>query len=240
MSDIAVAVNQTVTAEQGVNLAVPVTSMAKYTSDEAFAALAKAADYLPRFQLYGSNSKACKQGLIPIAHYGYASGDDITDVGPEVRAYVLSVRLKAMRITGDKVETVFNPEHPEFKKIKIESGEKDTGSLCGPEFLLYLPEVGKFVTFFMANKTMRREAPNVKEYMPTAANPNARPMTLRATLIEKGEYMWHGPVVSGCSIPLTPPDPEVMMTELTKFNNPPEPKGTTATEADKAATARAR
>jgi len=228
-------------SEENMGLAVPTTSAAKYATDDAFDSLAKAADYLPRFQLYGSNSKACKTGAIAVAHYGYVVGDKIIDCGTEVRCYVLSFRLKAMRITGDKIETFFNPDHSEFKKIKVESGEKDTGSLCGPEFLLYLPEADELVTFFMANKTMRREAPNVKAYMPTDEKPMAQGMTLRATLIEKGQYSWHGPVVSGCSIPLPgPPDQEEMLVQLNKFKNPPEPKEVAATAADAAATGRAR
>lgn len=217
-------------------LSIPVQSMAKYATDEQFNALAKSNDYLPRFALYGSNSNACKKGQIGIGHYGYTEGSDlIIDCGAEARCFVLSLRLKAMRISGDKIETFFNPEHPEFKKIKVESGIKDTGALCGPEFLLWLPEKGVFVTFFMANKTMRREAPTVRTYMPSEASPIAKPMTLKVQLIEKGTYLWHGPVVTGCSIPLAPPEQEALLTELDKFNNPPEPKDEAASAADKAA-----
>jgi hypothetical protein len=223
-------------------LAIPTTSMAKYATDEQFNALAKSNDFLPRFALYGSNSNACKKGQIGIGHYGYTEGsDNIIDCGAEVRCYVLSLRLKAMRISGDKVEAYFNPDHPEFKKIKAESGIKDTGALCGPEFLLWLPEKGVFVTFFMANKTMRREAPTVRTYMPTPDNPTAKALTLKVQLIEKGTYLWHGPVVAGCSIPLALPDQETLLTELEKFNNPPEPKDEAASEAEKkAASGRAR
>lgn len=218
-------------------LAIPTTSMAKYATDDAFNQLAKSNDFLPRFALYGSNSNACKKGQIPIGHYGYTEGsDNIIDAGAEVRCFVLSLRLKAMRISGDKIEAFFNPEHPEFKKIKAESAIKDTGALCGPEFLLWLPEKGVFVTFFMANKTMRREAPTVRTYMPTPQSPVAKPMTLKVQLIEKGTYLWHGPVVTGCSLALAAPDPEALVTELEKFNNPPEPKDEAASEADKAKT----
>jgi hypothetical protein len=223
-------------------LAIPTTSMAKYATDEQFNALAKSNDFLPRFALYGSNSNACKKGQIGIGHYGYTEGsDNIIDCGAEVRCYVLSLRLKAMRISGDKVEAYFNPDHPEFKKIKAESGIKDTGALCGPEFLLWLPEKKVFVTFFMANKTMRREAPTVRTYMPTPDSPTAKALTLKVQLIEKGTYLWHGPVVAGCSIPLALPDQETLLTELEKFNNPPEPKDEAASEAEKkAASGRAR
>jgi hypothetical protein len=229
-------------------LAIPVNvGVAKYATDAAFAEVAKAVDFLPRFQLYSSNSKECKKGKIAIAHYGYTQGDEIIDCGTEVRCFSLGMRLKAMLIAGDRVTAHFNPEHPEFKKIQAESKIKDTGALCGPEFLLWLSEKGVFVTFYMANKTMRREAPNVYQYTPHAGDPSrniaprgASPLTLKAQLIEKGEYSWHGPVITGCSIPLTPPPEEAFVTELTKFNNPPEPKDEAATAVDAAKTARAR
>lgn len=221
-------------------LAIPTTSMAKYATDEQFNKLAKSNDFLPRFGLYGSNSSACKKGKIGLGHYGYTEGsENVIDCGAEVRCYVLSLRLKAMRISGDKVEAYFNPNHDEFKKIQSESTIKDTGALCGPEFLLWLPEKGVFVTFFMANKTMRREAPTVRSYMPQpppAGDGTAKPMTLKATLIEKGTYLWHGPVVTGCSIPLALPEQEALITELEKFNNPPEPKDEAATADEKAKT----
>lgn len=230
--------------DPGLALAVPDAGVAKYTTDEDFDALAKATDFLPRFQLYGSNSEACKEEKITQGSYGYVEGSRIIDCGKEVRAYALGYRLKAMRIMGDKVEVYFDPNHSEFKKIKSESAEKDTGSLCGPEFLLYIPAKKVFVTFFMANKTMRREAPAVRDYCPRAKGKNgpddpgqgAQPFTLRSQLIKKAGYTWHGPVVSGCSVPLEVPDPDKLLAEMTKFNNPPESKEEAATEEEKAAT----
>jgi hypothetical protein len=218
-------------------LALPNTGVSKYATQEAFSQLAKANDYLPRFQLYGSTSKDVKKGKIPLAHYGYSQGDDVIDCGPEVRVYVLAWRPKAMRISGEKVEAYFNPEHAEFKKITVESGVKNSGALCGPEFLLWLAEQGLFATFFMANKTMRREAPNLDVYRPQEKNKfQALPVTLKVQFIEKGEFSWHGPVITGCSIPLPLPEEETMTTELDRFNNPPEPKDQAASEADKAKT----
>ena len=138
-------------------LAIPTnTTVGKYASAAAFSDLAKSADFLPRFNLYGSSSNACKEGKIGVAHYGYASGDDVVDCGKEVRCFVLAWRPKAMRIGGAKVEAYFNSEHSEFKKIKAEANAKVEGSLCGIEFLLWLGEKNLFVTFYMASPTMRR------------------------------------------------------------------------------------
>lgn len=214
-------------------------SVAKYYTDEDFDTLAKASDFLPRFQLYGSNSNACKESKINIGHYGYVQGDRIIDCTKEVYCWVLGLRLKALRITGDKVEANFNPRHPEFIKIKAESGVKDTGSLCGPEFLLYLPEQKQFVTFFMASKTMRREAPNVRDHLAKEGQ-TAAAMTLKSTLIKANGYSWHGPIVTGCSVPIENPDPEELLTELNKFNNPPEKQQEAASSDEVAATNRAR
>ncbi len=215
------------------DLVIPNVGVNKYVTDEAFTALAKSADYLPRFQLYASSAKAVKRNLISGGHYGVQEGEKVDDYGTEVHCYVIGLRLKAMRIVGDKVETYFNPTHPEFSKIKLESGDKDSGSLCGPEYLLYIPSKKQFTTFFMANKTMRREASLVRTFMPTA-EAGAKAMTLRVQLIEKGQYIWHGPIVTACSLPLDPPDMEELVKELERFNNPPEPKDVKATAAEAA------
>ncbi len=215
--------------------------VAKHVTDEAFKQLAKSVDYLPRFQLYGFESKEVKRGVIPGGHYGLvAAKDDITDLGVEAQCYVLGLRLKALRIIGDKVENFFDPNHDEFKAIKAASGDPKSGCMAGPEYLLYLPGMKQFCTFFMANKTARREAPKVRAFLPTEADPVAKAATLKIQFIETSEYAWHGPVIVGCSIPLAAPDMDTMNSEIAKFNNPPEPKEVAASVADAAATQRAR
>lgn len=87
----------------------------------------------------------------------------------------------------------------------------------GPEFLIWIPGANpqSFATFFCGNKTMRREAPNLRGLIGRAA-------TLKVTLIETKKYSWHGPVVVPCSTPFDLPDMEEIKAQVSRFNNPPE------------------
>lgn len=201
-------------------LAIPQDNVAK-VSDEFFKELTSASDFLARFTLYGSNSDACKRGLIPVGQYGYTKdGKTIVNCGNQVHCFVLAFRYKAMDLSGDTPKSYHNPKSEDFERIRLLSGDNDNHCLCGPEFLLFLPKHNCFVTFFMASKTMRREAPNVKMFCPTVENPQAKPATFHPKFIEKGTYSWHGPEITECSFALETPDAESLVKELTKFHNP--------------------
>jgi len=173
--------------------------------------------------LFDSNSNACKQNLIPIGSYGLAHNNNITSLGKELSLFILSMRYKAMDL-NDGVKSFFNPHNPEFQSIKNKSEGQNTGCLCGPEFLVYIPSHDKFATFFMSSKTMRREAPNVKEL-------RGKPCYLRTRYIEQKPYSWWGPVATPCTTPLQAPEQSRLEEELEKFNNPPEIEVATEAEA---------
>jgi hypothetical protein len=188
--------------------------LASNVTEESFDLLSSGT-FLPRLQLFGASSNACKEGIIAIGHYGLTTTkDQVTDIGTELNCYPLSMRLKAMRL-GDQIVNFFDPASKEFKEVMEESKDADSGALCGPEFLLYLPEQNKFVTFFMCSKTMRRQAPKMKALLqpPRAAR-------LRVNLIRTKKYSWHGPVIDPCSVPLPTPDIERARDEIEVFNNP--------------------
>lgn len=200
-------------------------TMAKYASNDQFDDFVST--YLPRLQLFDSNSGAVKEGKINIGNYGLAHNNNVTDLGKECRIFVLSMRFKAMDLNNG-VKSWFNPALADFKRVKARSEGQNTGCLCGPEFLVYVPELGKFATFFMSSKTMRREAPNVRELLGKAA-------LLRARMIDKKPYKWWGPVVVECTTPMSIPPADRLADELDKFNNPPESQIETIDEAAAAA-----
>lgn len=208
-------------------------SVAKYVTEEDFQSIATSSKFLPRLQLFGSNSEVVKEGKVPVGVYGIVNGDKIEVLGNEIRAWVISMRLKAMRTDTDPIVAYYDPKSEQFQKIKAASEVENQGPLCGPEFLIYLPNEKKFVTFFMCSKTMRREAPNVKDLLKRAA-------TFKITLIKNAKFSWHGPVVTACSVPLPQPDLEVLREVLTNFNNPPETEVEVIDEKAKAATSRDR
>lgn len=201
--------------------------------DKTLAAVSSSGDYLPRLQLFGGNSDACKKGQIPIANYGLVSGKDtILDLGKEVDVLVICGRPKALRIGDDgQIITKFDPNDDEFKKIADDSLVQDSGCMFGPEFLLYVPDMQKFATFFMSSKTARRSAGSVHARLRKAA-------TLKAEFIQTKKYSWHGPVCTPCSTPMTPPSNDDIKMAVTKFMAAKASSVETAPEA--AGTERAR
>lgn len=193
----------------------------KYGTDESFNAVAKQNAFFSRVQLYGSNSKLVKQNKIQAGHYGLVQDkDNVFDLTTEFNCFVLGWRPKALRIDGENTKAYYNPKTDVFKAIEADSGTPDSGCMYGPEFMIYIPDRNEFSTFFFGNPTFRRAAPKLRALMKKAA-------TIGSNLIEKGKYMWHGPIITECTAPLNmPEDREAFVAQLTKnmesFNNPPE------------------
>lgn len=187
--------------------------LAKY-SDEDFSNSTKSGDWLPRLQLMTSQSEKCKEGSFPINHYALVRGTDFSDLGPTIDIAVVSWRPKAIEM-GDAVISVYDVNDAEFKRIQDKSGEMNSGCMFGPEFLVWIPAIKEFATFFMGNKSARREAPNVKARMGRAA-------TLKSSKIETAKYTWFAPVVVPCSTPFDLPDPTALGEVVERFVNPPK------------------
>lgn len=181
-------------------------------SAEDFNDVAAGSEFLPRLSLFSFSNGPFKDGKIAAGHYGFNQGNNIIDCGTEIQLIVCGIRLKALQIDGDNITAIFNKQNPEFAKIQAMSGVKDSDCLCGPEFLVYIPTHKQFCTFYMASKTMKREAPNVKAFYDQGKN-----ITAKAQLITKGKYKWHGPVIVECSMVLSTPDHDKLYIEKAKF-----------------------
>lgn len=194
--------------------------------DKQLAAVSSSGDFLPRLQLFGSNSDACKKSQIGIAHYGLVTGKDtIEDLGKEVDVIIIGGRPKALRICDDgTIITKFDPNDDEFKKIMDDSNVANSGCMYGPEFVVFVPAAARFATFFMSSKTARRQAGAVHARLRKAA-------TLKAEFIETKKYSWHGPVCVPCSTPLAAPAPEDIAAAVKKFMSAKESSIETAPEA---------
>jgi hypothetical protein len=218
------------------NELIPVSDLgnSKYGGDDNFALVAASSSFLPRLQLYGSNSEVVKEGKFPMGHYGLVRSKDlIEDLTGEVSVLVLGWRPKAMQIETEDITTLYNPESSNFKEICTKSEEPNSGCMYGPEYLVYIPKVKAFATFFMSSKTARREAPAVKALMGKMA-------TLKAHLIKGKKFSWHGPQVLSCAMSPDECDDENFIAEVKdqveKFRNPPETEKEKAPTGDGAAT----
>ncbi|MCI0564799.1 MAG: hypothetical protein MN733_40550 [Nitrososphaera sp.] len=202
-------------------ISAPKTDLSKYGGEMEF---------LPRIQLV-TKGKYVDKGKISPGHYGVPDGDDdITDLGESIDILPLAVRDKALDTTEDPPLAVFDAEDPVFQDIAERAGEKDSGCMFGPSFLVFERNSGKFYEFFCGNKSGRMEAGKFSNYLPVSeaeaeqfgikAQP-PQPLTLRAKYIERPRYSWHAPQVTKCSTPFTNlPAIEKVVDEITKFLNP--------------------
>jgi len=189
--------------------------------DEAFDIAASSTKFLPRIQLMTSNSQKCKDGEFQINNYALVDGQNFIDIGKEVDVIVIAWRPKALDL-GDTLIAVYDINDTEFKRIQDEAEEKDSNCMFGHEYLLYLPERSIFVTFFLGNKSARKESPNLKSQMHKGA-------TLKAHQLSNKNYSWWSVLIVPCSSPMDVPDKSSILEEVEKFNDPP------ATEVEKVA-----
>jgi len=173
-------------------------------------------DYLQRLQLFGSKTDACTEGRIGIGRWGLVNDDVITDLGEEVDLVILAYRAKALDTGGETIITDFDARSETFLKIRAQSYVRDSGCMFGPEFLVFIPSVELFATYFASSKTARRESKKMKPLIGCAA-------IFKAKLIDppNSKWKWHGPVVLPNSAPMELPDMEIIQAEVKKFKNPP-------------------
>lgn len=222
-------------------------------SDENFEEMAEGTDFLARLQLF-SKGKAIDKGQIPPGHWGIPEGDDvITDLGETVDCLVLARRAKALDMSDkEAIITNFDMKSDEFVRIQDAAGQKDSGCMYGPSFLVIERSTGRFLEWFCGSKSNRAEAKKIYPFLPlTAEDIVARklpdetdphgplPFTMNIKLIER-RFSWHVPVVVRCSTPFTSaPAMERVIKEIQRFIDPPEPSVEKVPE-DQAGSKRAR
>lgn len=184
--------------------------------DDVFNEMAKGFSFLPRLQLFGSNTQACGSGLVQVGTYGLVTGKDkIIQLGKEVDIFAFVWRPKALDMRDlENVIAYHDPKDPEFQEIQELSGESDSGCMFGPEYLVWVPQLTRFATLLFGNKSARMEAPNLKARL-------GKPSTLTVNFVKKSKYAWHVIVVNECSTPFVMPTPESVKAEVTTFNAPP-------------------
>ena len=192
--------------------------------DDVFKSTTKSGDFLPRLQLMTANSDKCKKKEFEQNHYAFIRDQNFQDIGESVDCLIVTWRPKAIEI-GDQIISCFDSNHDEFKRIQEKSAEQDSGCMYGPEFLIYIPHLKEFATFFCGSKSSRREAPNIRALM-------TKPATFKSRFVETKKYSWQTPVVVTCSTPFEGPDLELLRKIVDKFNTPPQTEVEVAPETE--------
>jgi hypothetical protein len=217
-------------------------------NDEAglFKTVAKSGNFLPRLQLFGSNSDHVKTETVGIGYALVRAKDDMVELGKETDVLVLSWRPKAldMKAIDDQgkpaIVTSFKPGTELFQKIQKKAAIKNSGAMFGPEFLVFIPSIGEFATFFMGSPTARREAPVVKAYIPNPENQQKGKgkclCTLTTHLFSNQDFKWHGTRTQDCTTPpANVPTAAEMEQQQRTFLSPPEKEIEAATPEEVAA-----
>ncbi len=201
------------------NELVPMGSLAvsKYSADSVFGEIASSSAFLPRIMLMQSSSEQVKDDKAKQGHFVLIEGkDQVTDLTREAAVVPLAWRPKAMDMSNlEQIVTVYLHTDPEFARIMAKSEEPNSSCMYGPEYLVWVPDLRKFASYFMSSKTSRRAAPQLKALIGRAA-------MLKSEKIVAKKFSWFGPIITICSRAVTPPPLDEVNTQVDKFNNPPE------------------
>lgn len=189
-------------------------------------------EWLKRLQLVTKGRYVDLQLITP-GHYGVPKGEDeITDLGDVIDVLPLAVRDKALDTTESPPIAVYDPESDVFQDIEKRAGEKDSGCMFGPSFLLFERNSGAFYEFFCGNASARKVSGHFVPFLPVSEEAaeefnceaqGPQPMTMASKLVQRGKWTWHVPEVSKCSTPFNNlPAIERVVEEINKFNNPKE------------------
>lgn len=195
----------------------------KFSDAKTLAEVSKVGDYLPRVQVMGSQNDLVKEGKFPIGHFALIEGRSVQDLTEEFDAIVLAWRPKAMQFAPEVI-SIYDPSNPEFVRIKTAADEPKSQSYgYGPEYLMFLPDLNKIVTFFVANVSGRLEAPNVSAFWEKQEKEGIYLLVTFNCILAKNkkQQSWHTFRVSASDRELTVfPDEENLKKLSDKFNNP--------------------
>lgn len=192
------------------------------------------AGFIKRLQLV-TKGKLVDTGKVRPGHYAIPiSEEEATDLGESVDVLVCAVRHKALDTNVRPPVASYNQESELYQDIRKRAGEKNSGCMYGPSFLVYERSTGQFLEIFFGNASGRQESGNLAAYLPVSeaqakqAGPKFKAQgpqaaTLTAKYIKRPKYAWHAPVVGKCSTPFDNlPEADEFVAQITKFLNPKE------------------
>lgn len=151
-------------------------------------------EYLPRLQQMTSNSDKCKSGEFPINHYAFIAGENYEDLGKQLDVLFLAWQPLAMDTSSGSPLYFYNQNSPNFLKTQQKSGVQDSGCMYGPNFLVWIPQLQKFATFFAGTKSLRRDAAAFDSFLKQGAF-----CTLEMTQRKTPKYTWFSTAASKCN-----------------------------------------
>lgn len=204
--------------------------LAKF-SDADFGAVAAAGDWLPRLGILSGASDLFKSGKATEIGKMLVqwNSDRFRVLTPEINIISYTWRPKALDMRGATPLAYFDRTKDTFKAVQDLSNVKDSNCMAGPEFLVWIPDVGELGMLFCGSKSARRVAPNLLALMtyqdPQTGLNKIRPTkaTLKVKYVapQNSKYSWHAFDVLPCSAPIaTQPEADDLEEQIRKFLNP--------------------
>ena len=204
------------------NVESPITDLATLTSMvpaqqsiEAFNELVNSGGFFPRLQLMTSNTELAKEGKVRVNSYAIIDGKNYTELGPETVVVPLHWRPFALSTKENPIVSSHDQKSELFKKIEKLSSVKNSGAMCGPEFLVWVPDAEKFATLFFGSVSARRVGKTFVLQM-------NKPTLLKSEMVQTTDFKWyiikHEDYTPG--IDKFPSASELQST-IEKFINPP-------------------
>lgn len=166
--------------------------------------------FLPRTRLFTLKSSAVANGLTELG-FSLVEGEEYTFLGKDVDVFPFAIRPLALD-TKAQPKPLFSHDvnSDTFKDIAARAKGKNSGCLCGPEFLIWVPSVGRYATYLMGSPTDHFVWPALKGLL-------GKPALLKVKLIKKGEWSWHGPEVLASAAVFDLPTEEETAAVVTEF-----------------------
>ena len=146
-------------------------SMISVVNDEDFTSLASGgASFLPRIQIMQASAEKVKEGKVAMGVFAFFEGTDtIIDLGKVFVAVPVAYRSKAMDFSADTPLAFHDAKSEQFASIRKRADAKEQGCAYGIEWLLWVPELNKFATFFCGSPTTRPLSRDIKVLLGKAA-----------------------------------------------------------------------
>lgn len=220
------------------NLIIPQNAIAE---DKEFDNLAKGFNFLGRLQLFQGQSEHIVNGHVDNGEFAYVTAKGIEHrFGKELQFMPLGYRHKAMDMSGSKPLAWFHKigetfSKPEFLDIQERAKGKNSSCSWGPEFLIWIPQIGVFATFHCGSPTFRNSSNDIKALIGRVGTIKNEPLSGVDKQTGK-KFFWFGYKMSIFSGSMEhEPTQDAYDLEFAKFVNPVDSKVEIATAEELAA-----
>lgn len=134
------------------------------TVEEQKALKDASSSYLGYLAIVAGSSNLVMKGM-PVGNWALVRGEAPVDLGKSIDAAVLAMRFFARN--NDTGVMSFDRTSNTYKDIALEAQAKGSNSMCGPQFLLFIPSLGEFVTLGLMSWSAKKISDSLGDILAT-------------------------------------------------------------------------